>query len=105
MTDFARARRVVVKVGSALLVDAGSGALKREWLQSLVADVASLRKAGKDVLLVSSGAIALGRRALKLKPGTLRLEESQASAAVGQVRLAQAYVDAFHMHGLEAAQI
>jgi glutamate 5-kinase len=102
---YGRARRVVVKVGSALLVDAASGALKREWLQSLVADVATLRKAGKDVLLVSSGAIALGRRALGLKAGPLRLEESQASAAVGQVRLAQAYVDAFHMHGLEAAQI
>ena len=99
------ARRVVVKVGSALLVDSATGSLRREWLQALVADVASLKASGKDVLLVSSGAIALGRRALKLKSGPLRLEESQASAAVGQVRLAQAYVDAFHTHGLEAAQI
>jgi glutamate 5-kinase len=102
---FTGARRIVVKVGSALLVDSASGALKREWLQSLVADVASLKAAGKDVLLVSSGAVALGRRALSLRAGLLRLEESQASAAVGQVRLAQAYVDAFHAHGLEAAQI
>ena len=99
------ARRIVVKVGSALLVDAATGALKREWLQSLVGDVAALKQADKDVLLVSSGAVALGRRALGLKSGILRLEESQAAAAVGQVRLAQAYVDAFHMHGLEAAQI
>jgi glutamate 5-kinase len=102
---FARARRIVVKVGSALLVDAASGALKREWLQSLVADVAELKQARKDVLLVSSGAVALGRRTLGFKTGALRLEESQAAAAVGQVRLAQAYVDAFHTHNLEAAQI
>lgn len=106
MSDrFARARRIVVKVGSSLLVEAASGALKREWLLSLVADVAALRKREKEVLLVSSGAIALGRRALRLKSGALRLEESQAAAAVGQVRLAQAYVDAFHAHDLAAAQI
>src|SRR5688500_11883452 len=102
---FDRARRIVVKVGSALLVDAASGTLKREWLQSLVADVAELKQAKKDVLLVSSGAVALGRRTLGFKIGALRLEESQAAAAVGQVRLAQAYVDAFHAHGLEAAQV
>jgi glutamate 5-kinase len=102
---FARAKRVVVKVGSALLVDSASGTLKREWLQSLVADVAEMKAARKDVLLVSSGAVALGRKTLKLRPGPLRLEESQAAAAVGQVRLAQAYVDAFHALGLEAAQI
>ena len=105
IAQIANAKRLVVKVGSALLVDAATGALKREWLQSLVADLAALRKADKDILLVSSGAVALGRRALGLKAGVLRLEESQASAAVGQVRLAQAYVDAFHTHGLEAAQI
>jgi glutamate 5-kinase len=106
MTEyFARARRIVVKVGSALLVDSASGTLKRDWLQSLVDDVAELKKAGKDVLLVSSGAVALGRRMLGFKSGALRLEESQAAAAVGQVRLAQAYVDAFHTHNLEAAQI
>ena len=107
MSDpLAGARRIVVKVGSSLLVDAASGALKRDWLLSLVADVAALKKQEKkDVLLVSSGAIALGRRALGLKNGALRLEESQAAAAVGQVRLAQAYVDAFHAHELAAAQI
>ena len=100
-----RARRLIVKIGSRLLVDAASGALKREWLTSLVADIAALRAEGKEVLLVSSGAIALGRRALELKSGALRLEESQAAAAVGQVRLAQAYVEALQAHGLTAAQI
>jgi glutamate 5-kinase len=99
------AKRVVVKVGSALLVDGKSGTLRVEWLKSLVADLAALKTDRIDVLLVSSGAIALGRRTLGLKPGELRLEESQAAAAVGQVRLAQAYVDAFHTHGFTAAQI
>jgi len=105
MAEISKARRVVVKVGSALLVDSATGTLKRAWLQSLVADLAVLKSADKDILLVSSGAVALGRGALGLKTGVLRLEESQAAAAVGQVRLAQAYVDAFHAHGLEAAQI
>lgn len=99
------ARRVIVKVGSSLLVDSATGALNRDWLTSLVADLAALKEEGKEVLLVSSGAIALGRRALELKPGHLRLEESQAAAAVGQVRLAQAYAEAFRVHGLTAAQI
>ncbi len=101
----ARARRLVVKVGSRLLVEAASGALQREWLASLVADLVALRAEGREVLLVSSGAVALGRRALALKTGTLRLEESQAAAAVGQVHLAQAYVEAFHAQGVTAAQI
>ncbi len=99
------ARRIIVKVGSRLLVDADTGALNQEWLASLVADLAAQRKEGKQVLLVSSGAVALGRRALDLKSGDLRLEESQAAAAVGQVRLAQAYVEAFRVHGITAAQI
>jgi len=101
----ANAKRIVVKVGSTLLVDSAAGALKRDWLASLAADVAALRLAKKEVIVVSSGAIALGRRALKLKAGALRLEESQAAAAVGQVRLAQAYVDAFHGHDIQVAQI
>ncbi len=100
-----QARRIVVKVGSALLVDGQSGTLRVAWLQSLVADLANLKKNNVEVLLVSSGAVALGRRALGLKPGALRLEESQAAAAVGQVRLAQAYADAFQAHGFTAAQI
>jgi len=106
MTDpFAAARLVVVKVGSALLVDAETGELRRYWLKSLCADVAELKRAGKNVLLVSSGAIALGRRALKLKAGPLRLEESQAAAAAGQVRLAEAYADILAGEGIVAAQI
>jgi glutamate 5-kinase len=106
MSDlFAGAKLIVVKVGSALLVDGAGGELRRDWLASLCADVAALKAEGKRVILVSSGAIALGRRALGLKPGALRLEESQAAAAVGQVRLAQAYADCFSGHNIVAAQV
>ena len=106
MSDpFASARCVVVKIGSALLVDAATGALDREWLKTLCEDVTALKRNGTDVILVSSGAIALGRRALKLKPGALRLEESQAAAAAGQVRLAQAYAETLAELGIVAAQI
>jgi glutamate 5-kinase len=101
----ASAKRVVVKVGSSLLIDSAAGTLKRDWLESLAGDVAELKRERKEVIIVSSGAIALGRRALKLKSGALRLEESQAAAAVGQVRLAQAYVDAFRVHDIAVAQI
>jgi glutamate 5-kinase len=99
------AKRVVVKVGSALLVDAEKGRLNRTWLESFVADVVRLRKRGQDVILVSSGAIALGRRHLKLGPGKLRLEESQAAAAVGQIRLAHAYKELLDAHDITVAQI
>ena len=99
------AKLVVVKVGSALLVDSAGGELRRAWLESLCADVVALKQGGKRVILVSSGAIALGRRALGLKPGVLRLEESQAAAAVGQVKLAEAYADIFAAAGIVAAQI
>jgi glutamate 5-kinase len=102
---FAKARLIVVKVGSALLVDGASGELRRDWLSSLCADVAGLKRQSKQVILVSSGAIALGRRALKLKLGALRLEESQAAAAAGQVRLAEAYADIFAGQNIVAAQI
>jgi glutamate 5-kinase len=102
---FDKARRVVIKVGSALLVDSASGELRRAWLESLCADVAALKQEGKQVILVSSGAIALGRRVLKLKSGALRLEESQAAAATGQVRLAEAYADIFAAQTIVAAQI
>jgi glutamate 5-kinase len=106
MSDlFSDARLIVVKVGSALLVDGGTGELRREWLLSLCADIAALKREGRKVVLVSSGAIALGRRLLKLKAGELRLEESQAAAAAGQVRLAEAYADIFAGHGIVAAQI
>ena len=95
----------MVKVGSSLLVDGASGALRRDWLVSLCADVAALRRQGAKVILVSSGSIALGRNLLKLPPGALRLEESQAAAAAGQVRLAQAYSDLLAGENLVAAQI
>jgi glutamate 5-kinase len=101
----ATSRRIVVKVGSALLVDAAAGAIKHEWLAALAEDIAALRAEQKEVVIVSSGAIALGRRALGLKSNPLRLEESQAAAAIGQVRLAQAYVDAFQRHAIAVAQI
>ncbi len=99
------AKRVVVKVGSALLVDADKGRLNRQWLASLAADVARLRRRSQEVILVSSGAIALGRRHLRLAPGRLKLEESQAAAAVGQIRLAHAYKELLDEHEVAVAQI
>jgi glutamate 5-kinase len=99
------AQLVVLKVGSALLVDQANGALKRDWLKDLCADIALLKSEGKHVIVVSSGAIALGRHALKLKSGALRLEESQAAAAAGQVRLAEAYADILAGENIVAAQI
>lgn len=106
MSDpLSRAKLVVIKIGSALLVDPDSGTLRRTWLESLCADVAILRREGKNVILVSSGAIALGRRALKLRSGALKLEESQAAAAAGQVRLAEAYADILAGADIVAAQI
>jgi glutamate 5-kinase len=99
------ARRVVVKVGSALLVDARSGRLNRAWLESLVEDLLRMRRRGQQVILVSSGAIALGRRHLGLATGTLQLEQSQAAAAVGQIRLAHAYKELLEPHEVTVAQI
>src|ERR1700749_1200141 len=101
----ADAKRVVVKVGSALLVDGDKGRLNRVWLESLAADIAALRKRGQEVILVSSGAIALGRRHLDLAAGKLKLEESQAAAAVGQIRLAHAYKELLDAHEIAVAQI
>jgi glutamate 5-kinase len=99
------AKRVVVKVGSTLLVDGDKGRLNRSWLESVAADVALFRKRGQEVILVSSGAIALGRRHLTLGPGKLKLEESQAAAAVGQIRLAHAYKELLEAHDITVAQI
>ncbi|HRY06230.1 MAG TPA: glutamate 5-kinase [Hyphomicrobiaceae bacterium] len=103
--EWAGAQRIVVKIGSALLVDRTTGILKTDWLASLMDDVAALAKAGKEIVLVSSGAIALGRHMLKLPKGPLQLEESQAAAAVGQISLAHAYQDFARRHGFIAAQI
>jgi glutamate 5-kinase len=99
------ARRVVIKVGSALLVDAEKGRLNRAWLESFTADVVRMRRRGQQVILVSSGAIALGRRHLGLDPGPLKLEESQAAAAVGQIRLAHAYKELLDEQKITVAQI
>ncbi|MEQ1713833.1 MAG: glutamate 5-kinase, partial [Hyphomicrobium sp.] len=103
--EWAAARRIVVKIGSALLADRQTGQLKSEWLSSVMDDVAALSRAGKDVVLVSSGAIALGRHSLKLPKGALALEQSQAAAAVGQISLAHAYQELARARGLIAAQI
>ncbi|HLQ07950.1 MAG TPA: glutamate 5-kinase [Steroidobacteraceae bacterium] len=100
-----QARRIVVKVGSALLVDGDTGRVNRAWLETLVEDLVRLRKRGQRVILVSSGAIALGRRRLGLKPGVLRLEESQAAAAVGQIRLAHAYKELLEGCDVTVAQV
>jgi len=99
------ARRIVVKVGSALLVDRESGRVNRDWLKTLVADLLVLRARGQQVILVSSGAIALGRRELKLAKGALKLEESQAAAAVGQIRLAHVYKELLEEQGVTVAQV
>ena len=99
------AKRVVVKIGSALLVDRDTGALRASWLHALAADVAALRARGTDVVIVSSGSIALGRGVLQLGLGTLPLEQAQAAAAVGQIRLARAYEEALEPHGITTAQI
>ncbi len=101
----ADARRLVVKVGSALLVDRVTGTLRNGWLTGLIADIAALRARDVDVVLVSSGAIALGRGVLGLGVGPLPLEQAQAAAAVGQIRLARAYEAALAPHGIVAAQI
>jgi glutamate 5-kinase len=104
-SEWDRAKRIVIKIGSSLLADAETGALNKEWLASLVADVAALKAKGKQVILVSSGAIALGRKALELSPGPLKLEENQAAASVGQIGLAHAYEETFKSAKLVAAQI
>jgi glutamate 5-kinase len=97
-------RRITVKIGSALLVDREAG-LKRAWLESLADDVAVLAKDGAEILVVSSGAIALGRTILSLGKRVLKLEESQAAAAVGQIALASAWSEALGRHGLRSGQI
>ena len=102
LADF---RRIVIKVGSSLLVDAEAGGVKEGWLASLAADIAKLHGGTRDILVVSSGAIALGRAVLKLPKGALRLEDSQAAAAVGQIALARTWSEALGRHGIGAGQV
>lgn len=99
------AKRVVVKVGSALVVDRQSGRLRATWLNALADDISDLVTAGREIILVSSGAIALGRHLIGLGSAELELEQSQAAAAVGQISLAHAYRDVFGHRGLTVAQI
>ena len=98
-------RRIVVKVGSSLLVDAAEGKVRESWLAALAADVAALHRGGRDVLIVSSGSIALGRSRLKLPRGPLKLEESQAAAAVGQIALARTWSEVLGAHDIGTGQI
>ncbi len=102
LNDF---RRIVVKVGSSLLVDRQGGRLHQDWLASLSDDIAGLHGGKRDVLVVSSGAIALGRAVLKLPAGALKLEDSQAAAAVGQIALARHWSEALGRHGIKAGQV
>ena len=104
-TPWAEARRIVIKIGSALLVDSASGRIRSTWLNSLADDVAELRQEGRQVALVSSGAIALGRHIMRLPKGPLELEQSQAAAAVGQITLAHSYQELFRARGLTTAQV
>jgi glutamate 5-kinase len=98
-------RRIVVKVGSSLLVDSQAGKLHEKWLASLAEDIATLHRDKRDVLVVSSGAIALGRAVLKLPKGPLKLEDSQAAAAVGQIALARTWAEALSHHRITAGQV
>jgi glutamate 5-kinase len=98
-------RRIVVKVGSSLLIDAAAGRVREEWLASLVQDIAALHRDKRDLLVVSSGAIALGRSVLRLPGGVLRLEDSQAAAAVGQIALARIWAEVLSRHGITAGQV
>lgn len=102
--DIRAAKRLVVKIGSALLVDRQTG-LKIDWLRGLAEDVVAAKARGTDVILVSSGSIALGRRVLGLPDGALALEQSQAAAAVGQIRLARAYEEVLAPHGITTGQV
>ena len=98
-------QRLVIKIGSALVVDEEEATPRAAWLDGVAADIAALRARGVQVIVVSSGAIALARRTLRLQQKRLRLEEKQAAAAVGQIRLAQAWSEALSAHGLTAAQL
>src|ERR1700724_3730415 len=98
-------RRIVVKVGSSLLVDSDAGEVRASWLTALAADLAKLHQEGRELLIVSSGSIALGRSRLKLPSGPLKLEDSQAAAAVGQISLARTWTEVLGHHGIGAGQI
>ena len=105
MNTLNEAKRIVIKIGSTLLVSIKSGRLRNEWLESLANDVATLKTSGRDIVIVSSGSIALGRQVLGMSGGALPLEQSQAAASVGQIRLARAYEQVLAPHGITTGQI
>ncbi len=105
LPKLAQFSRIVVKVGSSLLVDHAKGTPRREWLSALAADIAALHQRGASVLVVSSGAIALGRNVLKFPKGALKLEEAQAAAAVGQIALARIWAEVLSAQGITAGQV
>ncbi|NVK19047.1 MAG: glutamate 5-kinase [Methylocystaceae bacterium] len=98
-------KRIVIKIGSALLVDAERGTVHRSWLESLASDIAEARARGQEIVIVTSGAVAVGRRHLDLPTGALRLDEKQAAAACGNIRLAHAYQEVLGHHRITVAQI
>ncbi|MBM08521.1 MAG: glutamate 5-kinase [Magnetovibrio sp.] len=98
-------KRIVIKIGSTLLVDPENGAVNRRWLEALAVDIAKCHNRGQQIIIVSSGAIAVGRRHLELKDGKLKLEESQAAAATGMIRLAHAYQEVLAKFDLTVAQV
>ena len=99
------AKRVVIKIGSSLLVDQKTSSIRAKWLHSLSEDIRDMHSNGIEVVIVSSGSIALGRKVLSLPDSSLSLEQSQASAAVGQIQLAQAYQESLAQHYIKTAQI
>src|ERR1700691_6447489 len=101
----ASSRRLIVKIGSALLVEEATGEIRRPWLEALSEEGVACRKRGQQVLIVTSGAVAVGRRPLGLASGTLKLEEKQAAASAGQLRLAHAYQEVAARHDVTVAQI
>jgi glutamate 5-kinase len=105
VNTLAKSKRLIVKIGSALLIEDETGKLRRRWLAALAEDLAALREGGVQVAVVSSGAVAIGRRRLGLTARAAKLEEKQAAAATGQIELAQAYQDIFGRHGMTVAQI
>jgi glutamate 5-kinase len=104
MSPLSEARRLIVKIGSSLLVDDSTGQVRRAWLETLAADIAACKARGQEVIVVSSGAVAVGRRKLGLTP-PLKLEEKQAAAATGQIRLAHAWQEALAHHSITVAQV
>ena len=108
MTDrliIQNAQRIVIKIGSTLLTEGSQGMIREKWLGTLAEDIVSLRRSGSEVVLVSSGAIAVGRGRLGLRRQILKLEEKQAAAAVGQIQLAHVYQEILRIHGLTVAQL